>query len=690
MRHTDLNPEWLIQDFAPHEGLARKAYAADFKVPADAMAVTLPITAQAALFEHGRRPDPFVGTNADLYKDAEDREWWYFRDLDVAPLGPNQTLWLRLEGVTYRAEVWVNGQLAGRIEGMFRLDEFDITTLVKPGQKTRVAIRTRSQEDASLDDRGSDVRHKIRSQGVVAQAMYRWNWCPHLVNVGLWRPVSLVVRDPVEIETVKVRTVRVDTPGDEAVVTTAGAELELTFEVSNRGDADADVALDWSITDDGSEEAAADCETLHVPAGQRVTHTRTVRLADARLWWCNGLGDAPLYRLTATLDNRQDTAVATFGVRQIEWVDNDDRDDVLAKSGHTARPWTMVGEPYLWVLRLNGRRVFLKGSNWVHADLLLRLDAERYDRLLAPAKHGGLNFLRVWGGSLAETDQFYDACDRLGILCWQEFWLACENYPALDRDLLARCAADTVQRLYNHPSLVFYSGGNEFEPDNAANCSAVDTLAAVVDALDPHRGFRRGSPYKGDKHGGLIPAPRGIRNKYLDILPGDKRQVLFRSEVATGRSAPMFASLERFLPDAWPLDEALVRHSFGVPFESLSFAREYAADDGFEPALFANHLAHARILQVNLEYCRTQMFRCGGHFNWQYSVPWPCLHREIVDTWGVPQARLLRLRQRLPTPRPLHRPRTLPLAPRRDRETARAPGQRRAEREQSRLRSHRL
>ena len=241
MRTIDLNPNWLIQDFAPHEGLARKAYAADFKVPGDAMAVTLPITAQAALFEHGRRPDPFVGTNADLYKDAEDRESWYFRDLDVPELAGGQTLWLRMEGVTYRAEVWVNGQLAGRIEGMFRLDEFDITTLIKPGRPNRIAIRTRTQEDASLDDRGSDARHKVRSQGVVAQAMYRWNWCPHLVNVGLWRPVSLVVRDPVEIEAVQVRTVRVDTPGDEAVVATADAELELSFEVHNRGDTDADV-----------------------------------------------------------------------------------------------------------------------------------------------------------------------------------------------------------------------------------------------------------------------------------------------------------------------------------------------------------------------------------------------------------------------------------------------------------------
>ncbi|MFA9477928.1 glycoside hydrolase family 2 protein [Phycisphaerales bacterium AB-hyl4] len=641
MRTIDLNSQWRLADYPLNAGLAGKAYRRDHAVAADAMNVDLPKIAQAALFEHGRLPDPYVDFNSDAYKWVEEKEWWYFRDFVVPTREEDERVFVRFEGITYRADVWVNGHLVGHIEGMFRLDEFDITDALDATGDNRLAVRVRTQENAWQDDRGSSVRGKVRSQGVVAQAMYRWNWCPHLVGVGIWQPVSLVVREPVEIEQVRVRTIAVQTDQNEDVIPAeAPAEIEIAWDLVNRGNAPATAEVTYDIDGETfalSQSMSGTVQQMLGP-GESTTVRKRIKLDHARLWWCNGLGDAHLYRLNTRLrGTRGDDQTATFGVREIRFVENEDMAWVTQVSGHTARPWTMIHPLYNWVLSLNGRRVFLKGSNWVHADVLLRLDRSRYERLLRPAKVGGLNFMRVWGGSLAETDAFYDVCDRLGLLCWQEFWLACENYPALDRQLLARCARDTVRRLYNRPSLVFYSGGNEFEPDNIENKSAVDTLAAVVAETDDSRPFRRSSPYKGDKHGGLVPTPTAIRNKYLDILPGDKRQVLFRSEVAVGRSAPMFASLDKFITPQWPLDEKQFRHFFGVPSEFIGFASEYAADDSYTHAVLANHFAHVRVLQVNVEYCRMQMFRCSGHLNWQYSVPWPCLHREIVDWWGLPK-----------------------------------------------------
>jgi len=640
VKTIDLNSDWRIEHFEPHDGLARKAYRQDYTPDGEALTVDLPRTAQATLVDHGVAADPCVGRNSDDLKWPEQKEWWYYHDFQTPDHHRDQRVVLKLDGITYRADLWINGQTLGHIEGMFRTDRFDITDRLDATGPNRLAIRVRTQEDAHHDDRGSDVRHHVRSQGVVMQAMSRWNWCPHLVAVGVWQPVWLEVRDAVEIESVCVRTVSVETASDESTIPdTAPAEIDLTWTLSNQSDRAQTVTLGYEMEGDTFEDFHKRDElNATVPANGSIQVKHRVSLPKARLWWSNGLGRAALYRLRSTIDQAPgDPHESTFGVRQIEWVENDDASWVTQVSGHSARPWTMIEPLYPWVLKLNGRRVFLKGSNWVHADVLLRLERSRYEKLLQPAEHGGLNFLRVWGGSLAETDDFYDLCDRMGILCWQEFWLACANYPALDRALLERCARDTVRRLMNHPSLVFYSGGNEFEPDNNENRSAVDTLARVVEQEDPHRGFRRGSPYKGDKHGGLIPTPTTMRNKYLDILPGDRRQVLFRSETAVGRSAPMFASLDRFLSDSWPLDEAEFRHFFGVPSEFLGFANEYAADDNFFYATLANHMAHARVLQVNLEYCRAQMFRCGGHLNWQYSVPWPCLHREIVDWWGIPK-----------------------------------------------------
>lgn len=643
MKTIAINDGWRIEGRNFHQGLVKKLYRRDYAIPDGALAVTLPKVAQAALFEAGQLPDPNVGTNSEAYKPAEDQEWWYFRDFEAPQRTASQRVYLRLEGITYRAEVWVNGSLVANIQGMFRVDEIDITDAIDEQGRNRIAIRTRTQEHARQDDRGGTFRGKVRAQGVVQQSMYRWNWCPHLVTVGVWRPVSLVVKDAVEIEDMRVRTLSVQAESEGDVVPAeAPAEIEVTWQVTNRGETDASAKVEYKIVGESFDgETTNGTVDAKVSAGQTVTLTKRIAIKSARLWWCNGLGGAALYNLTSQLRGGasvgSDPRSTTFGVREIRFVHSDDAEWVKQVGGQTDRPWTIIEPMYPWVLVLNGRRVFLKGSNWVVADVLLRLERERYERVLLPAKVGGLNFMRVWGGSLAETDEFYDVCDRYGLLCWQEFWLACENYPALDRAELERCARDTLKRLWNRPSLVFYSGGNEFEPDNVENKSAVDTLARVVAEEDPTREFRRSSPYKGDKHGGLIPTPTMTRTKYLDIVPGDKRHVLFRSEVAVGRSAPMFAQLEKFIPPQWPMDQQLFRHFFGVPSEFLMFAQEYDADDSYTHAVIANHFAHMRVIQVNLEFCRSQMFRCGGHLNWQYSVPWPCLHREIVDWWGVPK-----------------------------------------------------
>ncbi|OGV39546.1 MAG: hypothetical protein A2X48_12990 [Lentisphaerae bacterium GWF2_49_21] len=641
---TILNGKWQIQGFDLDEGLAVRAFAPDFQ-PDNFVEATVPTTARNALLQHGKIDDPFFGFNSEASKWVEQKEWWFFKDFTLTKIKAGNDIIIRFEGITYRAEIWINGILASKIEGMFRTDEFNITNLLKSGIN-RLTVRCRAQENAHLDDRGSPLRGKIRTQGVVAQSSYRWNWCPHMVPVGIWQPVRILVRSRQFLKQIQIRTLSLKKDKEKSLFPkTANAKVELSWELTNKSDFPFEGYLKYIIKGKTFRQpnVAKGIIPFLVLAHTTKKITCRIRIPNARLWWCNGHGNAELHELATILTDPNSRVIEKrtirFGIRTIAFEKNPYESKTLKVCGQSDRPWSNKGEMYPWTFVLNGQKIFIKGSNWVLLDILFRLDKKRYEKQLFPAYAGGLNFLRVWGGSLAETNEFYELCDRLGIMCWQEFWLACENYPAIDHDLFIRCVKDTVERLLNHPSLLFYSGGNEFEPDNPDNKVLVDKIAATVAKNDPDREFRHASPYKGDKHGGLLMTPTGTRNKYLDILPGDKRMVLFRSEVAVGRSPAMPSSLERFFSEKAkkPFNQKLWRHFFGIPAEFMAAAREYGVEDDFEKALLANHLNHIRISTYNMEYCRMQMFECSGNLSWQLNAPWPCLHREIIDCWGNPK-----------------------------------------------------
>ncbi len=637
---TELKENWAIKDFEHNLGFAERAYSADYNIN-EFLRTSVPASVQTALFNAEQIPDPYIGYNANDIAWIEKKEWWFFKDFETPVHDKQQRILIRFEGITYRAEVWINGAAIGRIEGMFRIDEFDVTEYLNDiGENNRLSLRIRAQEGVCDEKTGIN----IRTQGPVAQNMYRWNWCPHMVCVGIWRPVKIVLRNELFLESFRVKTLSVASKNRNGFDSPcADAQVQLEWDIKNSSGSTRKIEINFDISGETFEGCIINRNIKgSIKANQVKTISKTLNIKNARLWWPNGLGKPELHRIKsviASCGHEVQKHDEIFGIREFAWDRNEDEKWVIETCGSTERPWSMVGEMYKWTLVVNGWKVFMKGSNWVMLDSMLRLERWRYERQLSLFAAGGLNFMRVWGGSLAETDDFYDICDRYGIVCWQEFWLACGNYPGMNHEAFIRCVEDTVKRLINRASLVHYSGGNEYEPDNSENKILVDKIAEAVTRIDSQREFRRGSPYKGDRHGGLITTAFVTRNKYLDILYDDKRVTLMRSEVATGRSAPMLSSFEKMMPEEkrWPIDEKMWRNFFGVPCEFIIFANEYDSNDDYEHAMYANYLWHANISRINMEYCRTRMFKCSGNLNWQFNVPWPCMHREIVDMWGVPK-----------------------------------------------------
>ena len=637
--YLSLDGPWTIEGMDPGEGLTRKAYEPGY-VPRDPVPARVPCIVQAALFEAGRIEDPYYEMNNEKILWIEQKEWWFCKEFTVDEVQPDQVFHLLCEGIAYRADVWLNGISLGRVEGMFLRHEFEVTCRLAPGKNT-LALRLRCLDNSHEDRPGGRIkRGTVRSSGVVAPFTYWWNWSPHLVPIGIWKSVRLRVTGGAALKDPFIRTAINWDECEEA----ASADLAIRVEIHNHRTETLAAMVKGRVAGKGFETQPVYLEQRIVLAPGLHAIDLPGRIERPELWWPNGLGAHPLYQLELELlDDRGavlDRVETAFGVRELRMMHN--RDDLWVQEvhGQSNRLWSIVGHPYPWTFVVNKKRVFIRGTNWLPTDSLFRFSAERYRLFLDQAEEANLNLVRVWGGGIQETEDFYRLCDEKGIMAWVEFWLACANYPAMPHDLFLRCAQNQIRCVRNHPSVVFYCGGNEYNPDEPENKELVDKLAAVCVEQDPTRPFRRGSPYKGDRHGGLLMLPTRTSNKYNgDILNGDQRLVLFRAEVAVMRSAPLLESIRRFIghDKIWPIDKQTWQYHHAVVGEQERDAREYGGTDDLEHWLMAGQIAHGQNHRHNLEYCRQTKYWCSGCLQWQLNGSWPSFHRELIDWYGVPK-----------------------------------------------------
>jgi len=628
-----------MEGMEPEEGLARKAYTPGYR-PRDPVPAGVPGIVQNALLEAGRIEDPYYEMNNEKILWVEEKEWWFFKEFTVPEKMRGESYRLVFKGITYRANVWLNGINIGNVEGMFLRHFFDVTRLLIPGHKNHLTLRLRTLENSSEDRPGGEIeRGTVRSSGVVAPFTYWWNWSPHLVPVGIWKPVWLEVTGGVFLGDPQVRT---EIHWDECQEAES-ATVKIRMHVESTYDKLLQVRLREKVTgiDFSAPEIRIEEEIMLKPGENALEHTCLI--PRPQLWWPNGLGGHPLYRLQVCIEDRDGVLLeeteTEFGVRELSIKPNEDDLWVQKVHGQSNRQWSIVGNPYPWTFWINKKRIFIRGSNWLPTDNLFRFSEDRYRLFLDQAAEANLNMLRVWGGGIQETKTFYRLCDRKGILTWVEFWLACADYPVMPRDLFLRCAVDQLKQVRNHPSVVLWSGGNEYNPDEPENKELVDRLADTCRRYDPTRPFRRGSPYKGDRHGGLMMLPTRTSNKYGDILNGDTRLTLFRSEVAVMRSAPVLESIKKFIGEEniWPINKKVWQYHHAVITEQERDAREYGAVNELKYWLMAGQLAHGQNHRHNMEYCRQTKYWCSGCLQWSLNGSWPSFHRELIDWYGQPK-----------------------------------------------------
>ncbi|MET7655776.1 glycoside hydrolase family 2 protein [Streptomyces sp. NPDC005486] len=574
------------------------------------------------LLAAGVIPDPFLGLGENEVAWVGRREWTYERELPAVPSGHEQTD-LVFDGLDTVAEITLNGQLLGRVRNMHRSYRFDVTGLEGPLAVRFVSAYAEAEAvRGQVGDRPAAYTEPYQYLRKMA-CSFGWDWGPTLVTAGIWRPVRVE-----RWSTARLARVRPLVTVEEGV-----GVVELLVDVE-RTRVEAGLTLEARV---GGRSARA--EVTGTSGAVRV------EVPDADLWWPRGYGEQPLYEVELTLSHGNaplDVWRRRVGFRSVEL-------DTSADAHGTG--FTLV---------VNGERLFARGVNWIPDDVFpSRVTRERYRKRLRQAAGAGVDLVRVWGGGVYESEDFYDACDELGLLVWQDFPFACAAYPEEQplRGEVEAEARENVVRLMPHPSLVLWNGNNEnlwgfrdwgweerLGGDSWGEGYYLGVLPRVVGELDPTRPYTAGSPWSGSwGHHPNDPA-HGTHHSWEVWNRDDYTE--YRSEVPRfvaefgWQAPPAHATLRRALPG-----EELAADSPGMLHHQKAedgngklargLARHFAVPDGdFDRWHYLTQVNQARAVATGIEHWRSQWPVCAGTIVWQLNDCWPVTSWAAIDGDG--------------------------------------------------------
>lgn len=536
------------------------------------------------LMRAGLIPDPFYSDNHEKQQWISEREWLYEKEFSV----PHGGRWrLRFEGVDYISEFWLNDVKLGEHTGMFSAVTFDVTKIIRESNTLRIRLAPPPEN---------------RREAVKCQMSYGWDFAPRIVTIGIWDDVNIIRSGDLFIESIFVTS---EVKGE-------GALVKIRAEVANNSEAK-DAEFKISIKGKNFKYETAKNFAADVKGGTNFLDF-VIPVENARLWMPWDRGEQNLYEITVSAED-SDAVTDTFGIRKIERVKTE-----CALESH---------EP--WVFVLNGVREFIRGANWVPADsIFARVDRDKYSKLIRMAKEANINMFRLWGGGLREKKDFYDICDEEGIMIWQEFPFACAVFWDYPQDggyirIVKQEAEGIVNSIRNHPSVVFWCGGNEYKYDRSQKL--VDALAKVCKEMDGTREFHPTSPRNGDTHNWIV---WHFFAPYRSYKSTDSP---FVSEFGF-QSMPGVDTLKSFVPELLSPRKMRYYHNrdWGPMLKFLRYTWwSFRPKRNIESFVEATQKAQAYALKTAIEHFRRRKYKCGGCMVWQFNDPWPSTSWSIID-----------------------------------------------------------
>jgi beta-mannosidase len=593
---------------------------------------TVPGGTYTDLLAAGQIPDPFWGENEKQVQWVAEHDWEYCHEFMVQPaLLEEDRVELVCTGLDTLAEITLNGQSLAQTNNMFRTYRWQVKELLSAGTNTLsivfrspvAYINTRQKERKLPTIMNAGMAHLRK-----VQSHFGWDWGPRLPTSGIWREISLEGFSAARLGEVHLRQHH-----DAGSVT-----LTATVLVEQWSSENPSVQIRLTHPDGRMQQV----ETA-VNGRDEPVHL-AVEVDTPQLWWPNGLGTQPLYKVQVVLiDNDRCLEERNFqvGLRRLELCQDPDQ---------WGRRFTFV---------VNGVPIFAKGADWIPADSFpTRLTPERYERLIRDCAAANMNMLRVWGGGYYEDEAFYDLCDRHGILVWQDFMFACAAYPLDQPEFVENVRLEVeqvIRRLRHRACLALWSGNNEIEmlwslwkrhKSLTKTCESFfyQQLPAWVAELDPDHPYWPSSPSSGkfmhktnsdafgDTH--LWQVWHGLKPfKYFR-----RRFSRFASEFGL-EALPNLKTISGFAgTQDICMDAPVMRHhqrSVGGNDKIIYYLTDrFRLPGSFSDLVYLTQIQQAEAIRIAVEHWRRNRPRCSGALYWQLNDCWPVTSWASIDFEG--------------------------------------------------------
>ncbi|HLO59760.1 MAG TPA: discoidin domain-containing protein [Bacteroidales bacterium] len=581
----------------------------------DWLVATVPGTILVSYLNAGAIPDPDYGDNQlQISESFFYDDFWYRNEFDVPNSLKGQHTWLNFDGINWKADVYVNGQNTGKIEGAFIHGRFDITNLLKPGVKNSIAVLIHKNDNPGAVTEQTSVTPG-RNGGVLGadnptyHASIGWDWIPTIRgrNTGIWNDVFINSTGAVTLQDPFVYS-------DLNLPDTTSADIHLEVTLKNNNAEPVSGTLDGRYGDIQFTEkvtlGASASKTLKLDPANHPE----LRIKNPALWWPKGYGPQNLYEVQLsfkTEDKVSDETHFMSGIREMSYTE----DNQALK------------------IYINGRRFIARGGNWGFPESNLRYRSREYD--IAVAYHADMNFtmIRNWVAQTAD-DEFFRACDKYGIMVWQDFCLAnpADGPDPNDPDLFNKNSEDVILKIRNHPSIALYVGRNEGNPP-----PAIDTVLSKLIA-----GLHPGIHYIPNSASGAVSGGGPYR-----ALPVKDYYLLYgRNKLHSERGMPNvmnFESLRQMLPDSalWPQNSMWGLHDYTLEgaqsagsFNELlekGFGKPENAEQFCEIAQWINYDGYRAMFEGRSQYRM-------GLLLWMSHSAWPSMVWQTYDYYFDPTA----------------------------------------------------
>lgn len=618
----------------------------------------VPGTVLTTQLVNGEIPDPFYGMNNEQIPDIYDtgREYytyWFVNDFEEKiPQGDKQ-IWLTFRGINYSCEIFLNGQKVNKepYEGMFLRKTFNITSLLAKDGKNRLAVIVYPPDPVGKPNGGQGGDGTI-ARNVSHQYVAGWDWIQPIRdrNTGIWDKVYIEKTGKVNLKNPHIVTL---VPGKR---TSGGDQEDATLKVSAELENTSNNKLSGVLR----YEIGGDLVTQRVNLDAKTSLEVTLpdyKVKNPKLWWPSGYGEQNLYNIRIEFvedDSRTmlDSESVQFGIREIqtEW-----------------NPFTRSKQ-----ISVNGQKIFIKGGNWIISDCMLRFSNERYDAEIRYHRDMNLNLIRIWGGALTERPEFYEACDKYGMLVIQDFWFSGDcngrwldplkaedqwtrrNYPD-NHKLVLESAEDMIKMIRNYPSLAMWCGGNEIMPPHDILIPLRDSILPELDGTRWFIDYSNSDEWSYNFLGGNGDGPYTIQP--IESF-WEKQTWPFNSEVGSVGVGD-YESLARFIPkdNMTPpkynpnvkfneeVDPVWTYHTYtGVGYEG--HIEPYGEPKDIKDFAIKAQLVNYDQYRALMEGFSSHMWEWyTGSIIWKTQNPWTSMRGQMYDYYLDPNACLFGLRK---------------------------------------------